>query len=355
MYITHLQVFISATFFILLMKKDALINHLEFKKTSINSQNKLNDIERYLRKFLDFVNKPLSKLKEEDIVKFLNSLKYSIRTINDIKTHIKVFIRWNYSDWSSRFRNLDKICKQQRPPRAYEPEQMVSIKEIEKLVKAEKDLMWKSYWLVFFYGGFRPSEACGLKWEQIFFEPKGTIIKIRTSKTGKDFYKSLPGNVEHLLKEWKGYNHSDFVFPSPIKNNAPILARSVCGRLKRLSKRVLGKAVVPYALRHSIATILYKNDKIKDTDTAKQMGHSKSMKETYMNLSEDDLKGKARNIWIKTKPLTPEEKDEIKKLRDAFNETIKLFIAGERAKTPKERARILLGLKEITERLEHNS
>lgn len=297
------------------MEKDVLRNHLEFKKTSVNSDSKLKDIERYLRKFLDY-SKPLSKLKEEDIVKFLNSLDYSIRTTNDIKTHIKVFIKWHYYDWSSKFRNLDKICKQQRPQRAYEPEQMVSIKEIEKIVKEEKDLFWKCYWLVFFYGGFRPSEACGLKWNQIFFEPKGTIIKIRASKTGKDFYKSLPNNVEHLLKEWKKYNSSEFLFPSPTKKNLPILSRSVCARLKRLSKRVLGKEIVPYQLRHSIATILYKNDKIKDTDTAKQMGHSKSMKETYLNLSEDDLKGKARNIWIKTKPLTLEEKEELKSLRE---------------------------------------
>ena len=40
------------------------------------------------------------------------------------------------------------------------------------------------------------------------------------------------------------------------------------------------------------------------------------MKETYLNLSEDDLKGKARNIWIKTKPLTLEEKEELKSLRE---------------------------------------
>jgi len=188
-----------------------LNNHIEFKRTSVKSKAKLQDIERYLTLFLNSTKVPISKVKENHIIKFLNSLDYSIRTINDIKIYIKVFVKWHYPDWSSRFRNLDKICKQQKPQRSYEPEQMLSFEEVEKLVKGEKDLMYKVYWLVLFYGGFRPSEACDLKWNQIFFEEKGVIIKIRASKTGKDFYKSLPDNTEHLLKEWKKYNKSEFV------------------------------------------------------------------------------------------------------------------------------------------------
>jgi len=297
-------------------KTNILKNHLEFKKTSVKSEPKLKDIERYLSLFLRSSKKALNNFTENDLTKFLNSLtkKYSIRTINDIKIYIKVFIKWHYADYSSRFRNLDKLCKIQQPSRAYEPEQMLKFKEIEKLVKGEKDLMYKVYWLVFFYGGFRPSECAKLKWEQIFFEKEGVIIKLHTTKTNKDFYKSLPKNAEHLLKEWKNYNHSDLVFPSPVNEGESIKARSICGRLKRLSKRVLNKEVVPYALRHSIATILYKDDKRKDDDTANQLGHSKSMKNTYMNLDGEEMKSKARKLWIKTKPLTPEERDRLAEL-----------------------------------------
>ena len=309
----------------------ALNNHIEFKRTSVKSKAKLQDIKRYLTLFFNSTKTPLNKVGENHLIKFLNSLDYSIRTINDIKTYIKVFVKWHYPDWSSRFRNLDKICKQQKPQRSYEPEQMLSFEEVEKLVKGEKDLMYKVYWLVLFYGGFRPSEACDLKWNQIFFEEKGVIIKIRASKTGKDFYKSLPDNTEHLLKEWKKYNKSEFVFPSPITNSS-IKARSVCKRLKTLSKNVLGKKVVPYQLRHSIATILYRDDKRKDDDSANQLGHSKSMKEIYMNLDEDTIKAKARMLWTKTKPLTPEERDklemlekEIEKMKENQNTLFKQF------------------------------
>ena len=189
-------------------KVTSLKNHLEFKKTSVNSKEKIKDIERYISLFLNSINKPLSKFTEADITKFINSLEYSIRTNNDIKSYIKAFIKWNYKNWSSQFRNLDKICKPQKAQRAYEPEQMISIKEFARLVKGEKDVMWKCYWLVMFYGGFRPGECCALKWNQIFFEPQGTTIKLHTTKTGKDFYKGIPKNVEHILKEWKKFNSS---------------------------------------------------------------------------------------------------------------------------------------------------
>ena len=296
---------------IVFMNKTTILNkHLEFKKTSVHTSEKIKDIKRYLEKFLNFTSKPLNKFNEDDLAKFLNSLEFSTRTQNDIKTYIKVFIKWNFADWSSRFRNLDRLCKMQRPSKAYKPEQMLQIEDIEKLVKGEQDLMYKVYWLVFFYGGFRPSEACNLKWSQIDFD-KGVIIKVHTSKTNRDFYKSLPREVEHLLKEWKKFNSSEWVFPSPIKKDCSIKSRSICCRLKKLSKRTLGQEVVPYALRHSIATILYKDDRRKDDDTANQLGHNKSMKATYMNLDEDTLKSKARSLWIKTKPLAKEEKEEL--------------------------------------------
>jgi integrase len=315
LYVTLLQkVYNWATISYFMNKITALENHLEFKKTSVHSLEKQKDIKRYLGSFLNSTNKPLSNFKEEDITKFINSLNFKPRTINGIKNYIKVFIKWYYADWSSRFRNLDRICKPQQTSRAYEPEQMISLDEIKTLIQGEQDLMYKVYWSVFFYGGFRPSECCRLLWNQIYFEDDGVIIKLHTTKNNKDFYKSLPKEAEHLLKEWKKFNSSEYVFPSPINSNDCIRARSVCGRLKRLSKKTLNKDVVPYALRHSIATILYKDDSRKDDDTAHQLGHNKSMKATYLNLDESSLKARARKLWIKTKPLTKDERDKLEYL-----------------------------------------
>lgn len=313
------------------MDKDTILsNHIEFKKTSVSSKYKLQDIKRYVGMFLKSNRKPLSDFGEEDITKFINKLNYSIGTINDIKIYLKVFIKWYFADWSSRFRNLDRICRQQKPPKTYQPEDMLSVDDMERLAKGEKDLMWKVYWLLLFYGGFRPSECARLKWSDVYFEPKGVIIKLHTTKTNKDFYKSLPQNVEQLLKDWKHYNTTELLFPSPIKQGDCVKSRSVCHRLKRLSKKVLGRVVVPYQIRHSIGTILYNDTHKKDDHTANQMGHSKSMKHIYLNLDGEKIKANARNLWLDVE-LSPkdrskleleieEQKNEIKKLQKEMKE-----------------------------------
>lgn len=318
------------------MNKDTqttLDKHIEFKRISVKHEPKLLDIKRTLGMFLDSTPHPLNKITEEDLVKFINSLtkKYAIRTINDIKTYLKVFIKWNFLDYSSRFRNLNKICSQQKPPRAFNPNQMLKETDVKKLVEGEKDLMWKCFWMVFFFGGFRPSEVARLTWkENVFFEKEGIIIKIHTTKTGKDFIKTFPSEVEQLLKQWREYNQSEYLFPSPINQGDCIRTRSICGRLKRLSKRTLGKDVVPYQMRHSFATLKYNDKSLKkaglsDDDIARQLGHTKNMKNTYMNLDEEALKTNARMLWVKPKELNPDEKQEFEQMKEEIKNIKKYY------------------------------
>ena len=304
-------------------KLKVLKEHIEFKKTSVTSEQKLKEIERYLNRFLKSSNKTLGKFTESDLTNFINSLtqEFGIRSINSIKVYLKVFIKWYFEDYSSRFRNLDRLCKSQEPPQAYEPEQMLEEKDIKKLIEGENDLMWKVFWLVFFYGGMRGVENRSLAWEQVFFEKKGVIIKIYSKKNKKKFYKALPKEVEHYLKEWKKFNQSQWVFPSPIKEGEHIARKTIYHRLVKLSKKVLGKSVSPSILRSSFATLKYNNDNLKDDDVANQMGHSKSMKKTYVILDDEKLKARARLMWVKPKELSPEEENELKKEVKELRET----------------------------------
>lgn len=313
-------------------KGEILQDYLDFKRTSVTSKAKLKDIKNYTKMFLDSFKVSVDKAGEKELVSFLNKISkdYSVNSMNGIKAGLKNFIKWYYVDWSSKFRNLDRLCRTQKPPKTYQPEQMLKIEDVEKLVEGEKDLLWKSYWLVYFYGGFRPSEACRLEWHQIEFEDDGAIIKLKTTKTGKEFYKALPKNVEHYLKEWKKFNSSKWVFPSPLNEGKHIHVKSVWHRLKNLSQRVLGKHISPYILRHSIATIKYNDDNLKSDDVANHMGHSKNMKEVYLNLDEDSIKTRARKLWIAPKKLTPKERDELKRLRKNMDNMKKrLLVQGE--------------------------
>ncbi len=296
-------------------KEDVLYDYILHKRVSVSSENKLKDIRFYIGKFLDCV-KDINKAEEKDLIIYLNSLNdYSVRTQNDIKAFLKHFIKWKYTDYSIRFRNLDSLCRSKKPPKVYQPEQMLNEKDIQKLVQSEHNLTWKTYFLLFFYSGCRPCEICNLTWDNITFEKEGAFLKIYSQKNKEHFNKFIPEDVSFYLKKIQN-NKSKWVFPSAfinVRKDLPISEKSVYSRLKTLSLNVLGKRINPYIFRHSVATILYNRDDLKDDDVAQQMGHTKEMKQTYLNLSTEQLKKRMRKIWIKAEDLPEERKHELEK------------------------------------------
>lgn len=297
-------------------KKQILNEYLNFKRISIKSEGKIKDISNYIKRFMDISKKELYSFTEKDLTDFVNSFKdYSTSTLNGIKSTIKNFVKWFYVDWSSRFRNLDRICRSEKTGETYTSSQMLSKADIEKLVQNEHDLSWKCFWLLFFYGGFRPIEVCNLKWIQIEFTDDGAYIQINSKKNKRNFLKFVPEDVCFYLRQIKN-NNSEFVFPSPLseRKGLPIHRKTAYFRLKELSKKVFGKHINPYILRHSVATILYNKEGSNADDVASQMGHTKNMKEKYSHLSAEQLKKKAKRMWIKPE-LTPEQKDELEKLK----------------------------------------
>lgn len=298
------------------VKEKALQDYLDFKRISVKTENKIKDIERYVGRFLDSSKKPLSKFTEKELIDYVISLEdFSKWTQNDIKVYLKVFIEWYWKDYSLRFRNFKRILKTSTPIK--DPKNLLTLEEINKMIEAEKDLMWKTYIAVFTYGGFRPSEACTLTFDKIDFD--NALIKVKTTKTGKTFFKDLNPLTINLLKEWRDKNDLDLIFPSPYNENKPIGAKAVYHRIKNLSKRVLGKSVSPYFLRHSLADFQYNREDLSDEQAANQMGHSKIMKGVYTHFNEDRAKAKAKNVYSK-KPLTHEEKNKVEELEEQIKE-----------------------------------
>ncbi len=185
---------------------------------------------------------------------------------------------------------------------------MISEKEFEKLIKGEELNFWKAYFMVLFYGGCRPVEVCSLRWKNIEFEKDGAFITIYSEKNKKSFIKFVPENVSFYLKKIK--NKSEYVFCTP-RSKKHIGVKMAYRRLIELSQRVLKKRVNLYLLRHSIATIIYNKEDMKDDDIAKQMGHTKSMKGKYVHNNLDYLKKIAKKIYINPEDLPPEKKHEL--------------------------------------------
>lgn len=303
-------------------KEKVLADFIAYKKTSVNTATGIRVYLANVKRFIHFSNKPLSKYLEADLVNFVNaeSQRYGIRTVNQIKVMVKNFIHWYYTDFSARFRNLSQICRPQLSEKAYKPEQMLSKQDIAKLVQGETDPRYKAFWLVLFYGGFRPGEVCKLEWSQIRFDKEGAIISVFVKKNHKTFYKFIPEDVCFYLRKIQN-NNSKYVFPSRrLEGDVPIRMIGVHLKLSLLSQKVLGRRVNPYILRHSIATILYSDKTKTPEEVAQQMGHSKAMRDTYLNLSPEQIMANARRIWIKTEDMPEEKKHEleqkIKELED---------------------------------------
>lgn len=309
-------------------KEKTLNKFIDFKKLSVSTNKTLGIIRHYTEAFINYEEKPLSEFKEEDLTSFINSLReknLSTGTINTIKVMVKAFIKWFYSDYSSRFRNLNKICQVQKVKSRYPNKDLLSKKDVEKLVQEEKEPLWKAYWLILFYGGFRPEEACLIKWDDITFKDDEAYISLLANKTGKTFEKFIPSNAVFYLKKLRNSSRSVYVFPSKRKHinttkkserrikldDKPMTRSGVYQHLRDISPSVFGKRINPYLLRHSIATILYNDPERKDSDSAQQLGHSKSMKNDYYHPSKEQIRDNMKRLFIKTEDLPPEKKNEL--------------------------------------------
>ena len=294
-------------------KAQVLKDYIKFRSLT-NKSRAINDISFHVKKFINSTKKPLKDFDEKIIISYLSKIepKYTQSSLNSIKSsYLKNFIKWCWEDWSSRFRNLDRICSTKKAITKYKAEDMLSEEDFKKLVKEEESFFWKAFFMTLFYGGCRVNEVCKLTKDKVEFTDDGAFITIFSKKNKQQFIKFVPEDTTFYIKKILNKD-SNFVFTNP-KTKKPITTKGAYWRIRTLSEKVLGRRIDNLTLRHSIATIIYNKDDIKDDDIASQMGHSKSMKATYVKNNLDKLKEKARRIYINPEELPPEKKHELEK------------------------------------------
>lgn len=293
-------------------KAQVLNDYLKYRGLRNNTSNGLADIKNQIGKFINHTRKPLKDFDEAMLTDYVGKInsKYKTNTANTIKSSfLKNFIKWYYEDSSSRFRNLDVICQTEKPAPTYNPEDMLTEEDVQKLIKEEDNTFWKAYFLTLFYGGCRPVEVVNLKWDSVEFTEDGAYITIYSKKNKQSFIKFVPSDVAFYLEKLKD-NGSEYIFCNP-RTKKPISVKGAYWKLRQMSEKSLGKKINLYILRHSIATIIYNKDGLKDDDVARQMGHTKSMRETYVHNDKKKLKENARKIYFKPEDLPPEKKHKL--------------------------------------------
>lgn len=159
-------------------------------------------------------------------------------------------------------------------------EALVVLRSLEKEPSLRLDLL---LFLVIYGGGLRVSEACHLKWSEVFLDQK--VLRIR-GKGGKERVVALPSMALIHLKKRRAENFDqEFVFGDIAMN-----PRAAYEIIRRSGQRAgLLKPLNPHALRHSFATHLLSSGANLRT-LQELLGHeSLQATEKYTHLGIDQL------------------------------------------------------------------
>ncbi len=294
-------------------------------------KNTCIEIGRSIIQLMYVIDKPIKDFGLEDLRGFLAKLSNSgrsVHTCNKIKTHIKRFLRWKFKDYPTRFNDLEDIKQVNNKfnEEKINSDTLLTPKDVEKIVKDEPNIFWKTFFIVLYESGCRPIELRLLKWKNISFNiDKDDLSKIhifatKTSKSRDIYVQSGTKFLKELREMRNNPESSSLVFSAVSNKNEPMDKSTVSVWLKRRSKSALGRSVNPYLLRHSRATELYLNANIPDSVAQKFLGHGKDMKDVYNHLSSEDVKLAVSKTIYNFEIVSPDKKADydlkIKKLEE---------------------------------------
>jgi site-specific recombinase XerD len=131
---------------------------------------------------------------------------------------------------------------------------VLSGSEVSALLEAVGNPKYRAVLMVMYSGGFRITEACQLRPEDI--DSKRMLLHVRDGKGHRDRYTLLSKRVlEYLRHYWRQNRPQAWLFPG-LKDGAvsPNAVRRTFQRARRQAR--ITKPVTPHVLRHSFATHL---------------------------------------------------------------------------------------------------
>jgi len=236
----------------------------EFKKMSELrglADNTLKSYTSYLREFLSYTEKQLSKDVEqftwseirEYVLYLKNVKKLNPRSINAHISQLRFFYLYV----------LHKQWDQYQVPflkfNSYMPV-VLSQEEVNHFINSLENLKHKAIISLMYSAGLRVSEVCRLKYGDI--SRKNMTIYIKHGKNRSDRYAMLSEKALVILTEyWKAYGKpKDWIFPSTIKKGSPIVPFTVHRFIKDHEKRLGWEPHIScHTMRHSFGTHLYEN------------------------------------------------------------------------------------------------
>lgn len=292
------------------------------------SEIRANESIREILRFKEITGCNFNNIILEDFHHYLKELRqssFSDNSKNKVKSFVHRFLKWACKDWSERFNEFEdlKYNSEAENLNPYKEEDMISEKELEKLMKEENSLFWKCYLITSWEAGLRTKEARELKKSQISFDEDGFSIlnipskknKFGSVKTKPVLIKKSTPYIKELIKSQKELNiESEYLFPSPRNPKEPI-SKSVNKWFGDLTLKVLGKRKANYILRHSRGTLL--QEKVRKGEIPKDsavefMRHSEKMfDKVYSHMSGTSKRKLMKKQLYNEEELTKEQKHKL--------------------------------------------
>ncbi|MBI5872312.1 tyrosine-type recombinase/integrase [archaeon] len=234
-------------------EKKLLEDYITYRKArGVSAERDLLDIKRYILQLRYILQKDLRKINLNEvrqITAIINTSWLKNEVKNGLKIDFKNFLKYAFPDWSVRFADLQDIkqSSKSRNEERINAQTIYTKQDIEKLMKHETKLLWKSFLITQYEAGLRTIECRTLKWDSIKFNIDGDISEIgiyatKTSKARTIFVKEATFYLQKLKEEQENTGmKSIYVFPSKSKKNMPVDKNSVSSWFRNLLKKLSGE------------------------------------------------------------------------------------------------------------------
>lgn len=181
--------------------------HLSALRRQGKADSTIDVYARAVRRVTGFFDCPPDTLTQEQLEGYFDSL---------VKTHSWSTVKIDRNGLQFFYRHVLKRQWQWvdivKPPQVNTLPDVLTLKEIERLINGTRELRYQTFILVCFSMGLRLGEALSLRVGDI--DSERMKIHVRQAKGKKDRYVTLPHlTLDTLRRYWASHRHPAFLFP----------------------------------------------------------------------------------------------------------------------------------------------
>jgi site-specific recombinase XerD len=262
-----------------------------------------------LKRLAEEIGKDFRAAGKPDIVRLVANVetrRISAWTKHDYRITLRKFFRWLRNKSNPQEVSWIKIGNGVRNHKL--PEELLTEKDVEKLIKAARDVQIKALVAVLWEGGFRVGELLSLRIKHVELEERlgRLVVDGKTGMRRVVVLLSLP-----YLTQWLNLHPCKEDPSSPLwlqRNGKPLNYPDVRNRLQDLARKAgIKKKVNPHGFRHARATFLSQH--FTEAQLSQYLGWipGTKMAAVYVHLSGRDLEEPLLKLYGLQKEETHEE------------------------------------------------